>query len=157
MLQFKTILHPTDFSEPSQHAWKLACSLARDHGARLILAHVRPLSTTLYSTAPIAADELSEMQVRMQLQDVVPSDPKLKVDRYLLDGDAAEALIEFIEEHPADLVVMGSHGRTGLTHFVMGSVASDLVRRASCPVLIVKHPVPETVDDPSLELEPALV
>ena len=69
----------------------------------------------------------------------------------------AEALIEFNEEHPADLVVMGSHGRTGLTHFVMGSVASDLVRRASCPVLIVKHPVPETIDDPSLELEPALV
>jgi universal stress protein A len=157
VLHFKTILHPTDFSAPSHHAWRLACCLARDHGAKLILAHVRPLSTTLYATVPSHHDELSEMQVRMQLQDVVPTDPKLKVDRYLLDGDPSEALLEFIEENPADLVVMGSHGRTGLTHFVMGSVATDLVRRASCPVLIVKQPVPETVDDPAQELEPALV
>jgi nucleotide-binding universal stress UspA family protein len=157
VLHFKTILHPTDFSAPSNHAWRLACCLARDHGAKLILAHVRPLSTTLYATTSMIPDELSEMQVRQQLQDVWPTDSKLTVDRYLLDGDPSEALVEFLEENPADLVVMGSHGRTGITAFVMGSVASDLVRRAPCPVLIVKQPVPETVDDPAMELEPALV
>jgi universal stress protein A len=157
VLHFETILHPTDFSAPSHHAWRLACCLARDHGAKLILAHVRPLSTMLYASTSMIHDDLSEMQVRMQLQDVVPTDSKLKVDRYLLDGEPSEALIEFLEENPADLVVMGSHGRTGLTRLVMGSVASDLVRRAPCPVLIVKQPVPETVDDPADELEPAFV
>jgi nucleotide-binding universal stress UspA family protein len=157
MLHFKTILHPTDFSAPSEYAWRLACCLARDHGARLMLAHVRPVSTLYYSTTPLPPDSLSELEVRHQLQEVLPTNSHLSVDRFLLEGDPCSALLEFLEEHPADLVVMGSHGRTGINRLVMGSVAEELVRRAPCPVLIVKQPVPETIAEPAEMLEPAMV
>src|SRR5262245_26615214 len=158
MLHFNTILHPTDFSAPSEYAWRLACCLARDHGARLILVHVRTTGHLLYAEAALpAADTCHEVQIREALQEITPTDSRLAVERHLLEGSAAEALLEFIGDHPVDLVVMGSHGRTGIGRLVMGSVAEQIVRKAPCPVMIVKQPVPETISDPGEALEPAFL
>jgi len=158
MLHFNTILHPTDFSAPSEYAWRLACCLARDHGARLVLVHVKTSAQLLYAETALAhSDRCPDAQLRELLQEVTPSDSRIGVDRFLVEGEPAQALIEFMEDHPIDLVVMGSHGRTGLDRLVMGSVAEQVVRKAPCPVLIVKQPVPDTASEPGEALEPAFV
>ena len=157
MLHFNTILHPTDFSPPSSHAWHLACRLAMDHGARLILVHVRPMSLPFYVEPCLATVPVTEIQLREELQDIAPTDSRLSVERHLLEGDPASTLLDFLQDTPVDLIVMGSHGRTGLGRLVMGSVAEELARKASCPVLIVKNPVPEAERAPNELLEPVMV
>src|SRR4051812_36496620 len=158
MLHLNTILHPTDFSAPSEHAWRLACCLARDHGARLILVHVKTTGQLLYAeTALPQVDSCPEVQLREMLQEITPNDSRLPVERFLIEGEPAQGLLEFMQETPVDLVVMGSHGRTGLDRLVMGSVAEQVVRKAPCPVMIVKQPVPETIAEPTEAIEPAYV
>jgi nucleotide-binding universal stress UspA family protein len=145
MLTLRTILHPTDFSEHSDNAFRLACSLARDYGARLLVLHVleRPLLTyTGVMTAPPPPPPTEEQRqsVREQLHRIKPPDPALGVEHLLEEGDPATAILQVAQERPCELIVMGSHGRTGLGRLLMGSVAEQVVRKASCPVLTVKIP-----------------
>ena len=70
----------------------------------------------------------------------MPTDPTVPVVHKLLVGDPAEAIVQQAEAEHADMIVMGTHGRTGLTRMLMGSVAEAVVRRAACPVLTVKQP-----------------
>ena len=73
------------------------------------------------------------------LKEVVPTDPQVACEHRLLTGDPAVAIARLAEEEHADLIVMGTHGRTGLTRLLMGSVAEAVVRRAPCPVLTYKQ------------------
>jgi len=70
----------------------------------------------------------------------VPSDPSVSFEHKLLAGDPAAAIVEAADQENVDLIVLGTHGRTGLTRLLMGSVAENVVRKAKCPVLTVKHP-----------------
>jgi nucleotide-binding universal stress UspA family protein len=147
MLPIRTILHPTDFSEQSAYAFEVACSLARDYGARLLLLHVQPLGVVyggeLNALPPYPTVARQELHARLcQLQ---PPHPSLPVDRLVLEGLPAAEIVAMAEKIPCDLIVMGTHGRTGLGRMVMGSVAEQVVRKASCPVLTVKSPLSETV------------
>jgi nucleotide-binding universal stress UspA family protein len=149
MFPIKTILHPTDFSERSDFAFRLACSLARDYGARLIVLHVleRPLLT--YSgvmTAPPPPPPSPEQRqaVRQQLERIKPTDPAIRVEHLLREGNPATAILQVAQERQCDLIVIGSHGRTGLGRLLMGSVAEQVVRKASSPVLTVKTPLPDS-------------
>jgi nucleotide-binding universal stress UspA family protein len=141
MLAVRTILHPTDFSDRSQAAFGLACALARDYGARLVVLHVVTVPTVIYGEGllPTDPDEL-HAAAREELERLVVSFPGLRVEKRLGAGDAAEEILSIACAEHADLIVMGTHGRTGLERLLMGSVAEQVVRQAACPVVTVKAP-----------------
>jgi nucleotide-binding universal stress UspA family protein len=144
MLPIRTILHPTDFSAPSANAFEVACALARDYGARLILLHVRP-PDVIYGDGYVLPPDPGPIRRELlaMLNGIRPADPALRVERVLEEGDPAEGIVEKARQVPCDLIVMGTHGRTGVGRLLMGSVAEAVLRRAPCPVLTVKGlPVP---------------
>ncbi len=145
MLPIQIVLHPTDFSEHSDYAFRLACSLARDHGAHLIVLHVLEQPVLSYAgvmTAPPPPPLAAELResVLEQLNAIKPPDPAIGVEHVLEEGDPATAILQVAQERQCGLIVMGSHGRTGLGRLLMGSVAEQVVRKAFCPVLTVKTP-----------------
>ena len=146
MLAVRTILHPTDFSEPSQNALGLACALARDYGARLIVLHVAEPLTVGYEgvVVPPNPEELPA-SAQEQLARLPVPQANLHAERRVERGDAVPVILRVAQEVQADLIVLGTHGWTGLGRLLMGSVAEQVVRRTTCPVLTVKTPVPETV------------
>ena len=146
MLPIKTILHPTDFSDSARYAFRLACSLAKDHGARLIVMHVPPAPrVSLYEGVPIVQQlDESEAETAARLHSLKPNHFKLAIDYRMEKGIPAEEILRVAKESKCDLIVMGTHGRTGLTRLLMGSVAEQVLRHSNCPVLIVKSPYSET-------------
>lgn len=143
MLQFQTILHPTDFSERSEYAFRLACSLARDHDARLILLHVwslPPAPIAAGGLVPVRPEDFSPEPFEEQLRQLHVPDPTIHVDHRLEQGSPATEIVRVAQETHCDLIVMGTHGRTGLERLLMGSVAEQVTRTAPCPVLTVKTP-----------------
>jgi len=133
------IVVPTDFSHCGDAALRLAASLARDTGAKLLIVHVEepPLAygggEMYYGVPEPATEDLQRM-----LQRVVPPDPNVEYEHRLISGEPASAIVQLAEDEKADLIVMATHGRTGLTRLLMGSVAEAVVRRAPCPVLTYK-------------------
>jgi nucleotide-binding universal stress UspA family protein len=141
MLPIHTILHPTDFSAHSANAFHLACSLARDHGARLIVLHVRQPMPVYYGEGLAFVPEeppAVEEGLRKQLTALRPSDAAIPVEHCLVTGEAAAEILRFARERGCDLIVMGTHGRTGLGRLLLGSVSEAVLRRSLCPVLTVK-------------------
>jgi universal stress protein A len=136
------ILFPTDFSPASEHALRWATSLARDSGATICIIHVEePPMAYGGGEMYVGFDDAStKEELRRVLVQVVPTDHNVAFDHKLLVGDPADAIVHEAEAEGADLIVMGTHGRTGLTRLLMGSVAEAVVRRAKCPVLTVKQP-----------------
>jgi nucleotide-binding universal stress UspA family protein len=80
--------------------------------------------------------------LRAKLHQLLPSDPNVPVDHRLAEGDAATEILRLANETRSDVIVMGTHGRTGLARVLMGSVAEQVVRRAPCPVVTMKTPLP---------------
>jgi nucleotide-binding universal stress UspA family protein len=146
-----TILHPTDFSDRSQYALHLACALVRDYGARLIVLHVLPIPPISYGEAMIYSEfEESRSSSKERLDSLPMPDAEIHALRLLEEGEPTEVILRVAQEIPADLIVLGTHGRTGLTRLVMGSVAEAVVRKAACPVLTVKSPLPEAIRETEL-------
>jgi nucleotide-binding universal stress UspA family protein len=139
----QVVLHPTDFSEPSHEAFELACSIAREHGARLIVLHVRtPAKVALYNGVP-AVEQLDrhDRQEEEMLRRVQPPDAGVQTEHRMAKGLPAEEIVRLARETQSDLIVMGTHGRTGLRRLLLGSVAEQVIRQAPCPVIVVKTPV----------------
>jgi len=153
MLPIHTILHPTDYSEHSQNAFQLACALARDYGARLIVLHAMPVGTTeLLVLSQLGTQEKTESikeSLWNELRKIQPPDASIAVEHRLEDGDPDKEICRVVQESHADLIVMGTHGRTGLSRLLMGSVAEQVMRQAECPVLTVRLPMPETIAERS--------
>jgi len=142
MLPIHTILHPTDFSGFSLEAFRLACSLARDHGARLIAMHVVvPPVATFVEGVLVPQPESDTSQLWPQLQQLQDEAPDVVMELRILEGEPAAEILGVVFDTNCDLVVMGTHGRTGLGRLLMGSVAEQVVRKALCPVLTVKSPL----------------
>ena len=141
MLPIRTILHPTDFSESSRPAFELACALARDYSAALVVTHVVP-PTHVFAPDGIAVPFPAEepYEARARLARVRPADGHVEVEHRLLEGDPAEMILKLAEDVNADVIVMGTHGTTGLTRLLVGSVAESVMRKAPCPVLTVRGP-----------------
>jgi nucleotide-binding universal stress UspA family protein len=137
----KRILCPLDFSENSQAALSYASSLAKEAGAKLYLIHVDDSQVpydagfAAYVAPPDNTETLTE-----NLMAIRPTIESVDYEHRLLTGHPADAIIDFSKDHQIDLIVMGTHGRTGVARLVMGSIAEAIVRRADCPVLTVKHP-----------------
>jgi nucleotide-binding universal stress UspA family protein len=150
MLPIKTLLHPTDFSGPSDYAFQLACSLARDYGARVLVLHVveRPVLAyggvmTAPPPPPPSAEERQTIQER--LRQITPSDPAVGVEYQIEEGDPATAIVQVAQERPCEMIVLGTHGRSGLGRLLLGSVAEQVVRKAPCPVVTARAPLLEPV------------
>jgi nucleotide-binding universal stress UspA family protein len=143
MLEIQTILHPTDLSPLSEYAFRLACSLARDHGAHLIVLHVRPPEILLAESPYVLPPDPVQVWEHWQeeLRQLQPPDPTVAVEHVLKEGNPASEILRTAQEKDCDLIVMGTHGRTGVRRVLLGSVAEQVLRRASCPVLTVKGPV----------------
>jgi nucleotide-binding universal stress UspA family protein len=149
MLTLRTILHPTDFSERSEAAFRLACSLARDHRARLIVLHVIPPPVS-HAEAVARQEPHSYREERWNdLYRLQAPGTGMDIEHRLADGDPAAEILRVAEESPCDLIVMGTHGRTGLGRLLTGSVAEQVLRHSACPVLTVKMPFPEAAAVPS--------
>jgi len=144
MLKLNTIIVPTDFSKPADYALEVAGSLARDHGAKLVILHTAP--TPVYTgeiVVPLPEIDYKEMAWASfhRLEEIDPKMRELRVETVVCDGDPVREIIREARERNADMIVMGTHGRTGVRRLLMGSVAEAVLRRASCPVLTVKSPV----------------
>lgn len=140
-MKLKTILYPTDFSSASDSGLAVATALARDSGAKMIIVHVEEPPAAygggeLYYGMP----EPDREGIEKMLKAVVPTDEKVPYEHRLLIGDPASEIVRLAEEEGADLIVMSTHGRTGLRRLLMGSVAEAVVRRAPCQVFTFKEP-----------------
>jgi nucleotide-binding universal stress UspA family protein len=144
MLPIRTILHPTDFTDYSNYAFRLACSLARDYGARLLVLHVTPPVVVYGERLALPPPPAPKEPLVARLAQLVAQDPKVPMQHRLAEGDAATEILRVAQEIKPELIVMGTHGRTGLGRLLMGSVAEQVVRRAPCPVVTVKAPLPAT-------------
>jgi nucleotide-binding universal stress UspA family protein len=139
----KKILFPTDFSSTSDDGLAMAESLARDTGAELLILHVEePPAAYGGGEMYYGIPEPDKSALLKMLHDVVPSDMGIPYEHRLVTGEAADEIVRVADREHCDLIVIGSHGRTGLRRLLMGSVAEAVVRRANCPVLTVKHHAP---------------
>lgn len=151
-MKIKSILLPTDFSECANYALSYTTDLARQFGSNIICVHVvEPVVPTVGYTGisePLPIADISE-----QLEDSATRElPKiaeceecsgLDVEEVIVHGDAAAEIVRVAKEREVDLIVLSSHGRTGLGRILFGSTAEAVVRHASCPVLVVKPPPEE--------------
>jgi nucleotide-binding universal stress UspA family protein len=134
-MNIKNILFPSDFSHTGDKALAMAESLARDSGAKIHIVHVEE-PPTAYGGGEMYYGMLEPdvEQLKSMLAKVKPRDPKIPYQQHLITGEPADAIARFADEHGVDMIVMGTHGRTGLLRLLMGSVAEAVVRRAKCAV-----------------------
>ena len=144
-MEIRQILAPTDFSELSKQGLKSALELAQAFGAKLLLLHVvEPPPYPIEGIVPsqLGANLLDDLerQASNELAQVLPEAQasKVEVTRRVIVGIPYRKIVDVAEEEKADLIVMTTHGRTGLGHLVMGSVAEKIVRTAPCPVLTIR-------------------
>ena len=153
MISLNRILAATDFSPSSDHALRYAAEFAQRFGAELHLLHVtQDLATAALAMAPLIPAEVDyreqQFEVASRELDRLPAALGLKVPkavREVREGTAFVEIIRYARDHQIDLIVMGTHGRSGLAHVLLGSVAERVVRKAPCPVLTVRPPEHEFV------------
>ena len=142
MAKFKKILVPVDFTEYSDQAISYAEMLAKTFHAEILLFHVIEQFTYSVSDTIQVMDHYTTLkEIAQQMLDTKKKQlgkKGLVVKTLVLKGNPALEIVKYSENKRMDLIVMGSHGRTGIQHLVLGSVAERVVRMASCPVLTVK-------------------
>jgi universal stress protein A len=143
-----TILVPVDFSEYQETVLDLAASLASTCKAKLVIVYVADPARTYGETTVYSgiADPQREVMEKM-LHEVRPPSPDVPYTHRYRTGVPADAIVDCAKEVKADMIVMGTHGRTGFSRVLMGSVAEAVVRSAPCPVITVKMRPQETEAD----------
>jgi nucleotide-binding universal stress UspA family protein len=145
-MKMRRVLHATDFSTASSRAFKRAVDIAKASGAELLLVHVLP------SVFPVVADGYVSPKVYEDLEAATRADGQKRLDRLarrarasgarvkslLLEGAPHERIAQAARARKADMVVIGTHGRTGFAKLVLGSVASRVLAISPCPVLTVR-------------------
>jgi universal stress protein A len=140
---FQRVACATDFSDTAEAAWDTACDLAQVHRAELTLVHVFPGLPPSPDVAVPSVLEVWEEQRQWVASEldrrVADAEARgIRARALVKNGAAPEGLIEAVDELGADLLVVGTHGRTGLERVLLGSVAEAVVRKAPCAVLTVK-------------------
>ena len=148
MFQPRVILHPTNLSESSRLAYSVGVDLARQYGAKLLVLHVAETLGPENVTYGEAVSQLEPNSYQQRLEDdlrrTLPPAPGVAIEYLLVEGDPVAEINRVAQEHECDLMVITTHGRTGLARLLMGSTAEKLVRLAPCPLLIVKFPLTTT-------------
>ena len=146
-MEIKTILFPTDFSQGARAAMDHAISLAKDYHAKLILLYVIQdisIAEWYIPSSLSAADLVEDMQKsasnEMEKWGAEVSQSVKDVEKLVVRGVPFVEIIRTAKEKRADLIVIGTHGRTGIDHMLFGSTAEKVVRKAACPVLTVRIP-----------------
>lgn len=148
--EFRHLLVPTDFSEAASHALRLAVRLARFNRARLTLLHVGTLPEAATFDFPTYGVPMPESLVQLQREiqqerghalerlarEEIPED--ITWDQKLREGFPPEEVLAELKAGPYDLLVMGTHGHTGLKHALLGSVTERVLRKCSVPVLVTR-------------------
>jgi universal stress protein A len=139
-MNLQRILFPTDFSLQSQPALELATALAREAGAKLLIVHVQEPPIELVAEGAYGFSELhpDKQAIEAQLKQIVPADAAVPYEHHVLFGSPAAEIVQLAKHENVDLIVMSTHGRTGLMHLLMGSVAEAVLRRAPCPVITLR-------------------
>jgi nucleotide-binding universal stress UspA family protein len=153
MIDLHRILVPTDFSKFSANALTYGAAFAEKFGAELYLLHVvQDLALFIPEAVLVVPPVLPPVEqflsaARVALDRVIAglNLPGVTVHPAVAEGTPFDEIIRFAREKDVDLIVMGTHGHTGLAHILMGSVAEKVVRKAPCPVLSVRHPEHEFV------------
>jgi nucleotide-binding universal stress UspA family protein len=147
-MQIRAILVPTDFSEYAERAFTWALQMAADWQAKLVLfyaaAPISPLafpdSVYLPELRRLEADLLIDAEKRMAEFVGKKGSGAVVVETRIVVGEPVYEICQAAEREQTDLIIMGSHGRTGFSHVLLGSVAERVVRHAPCPVLVVRKP-----------------
>ena len=132
-----TILVPVDFSAHSKAALEYACSFAKDSGAELLIVHARD-DTIQHIEGLGPVDVLEGLDAA--LHDMKPTDDSVPISHRMLEGPPAQAILKAAEEANVEMIVMGTHGRSGFRRLLIGSVAEAVVQKATCPVLTLRQP-----------------
>jgi universal stress protein A len=146
LARIKRILHATDFSKASARALNEAVELAKQNRAELAIVHV------IEPTPYVAGDELGTAEIYTKLEETAKQNaeasmskllkrlnkPNMKVQGFLLTGPASDEIVNAAKKKKANMIVIGTHGRTGLSKLLMGSVAGKVISLATCPVLTVR-------------------
>jgi nucleotide-binding universal stress UspA family protein len=139
------ILHPTDFSECSTLAFEVAVDLAQQNQATLVVLHV--VETLGAENVPYGEvkshlePEAYRQRLMKEIQQIVPpSGSSIPIEHVVVEGEPAEQIHRFALENKIDLIVMGTHGRTGLARLLTGSVTEQTLHRTPCPMLVVRLP-----------------
>ncbi len=145
MISLKKILCPIDHSDCSKEALKYAVSFAMKDEAKLYLLHIidiRSFNDSLVAMSQQIPDEETLELLRMKLLDCIPEDIRddMDVEATVIQGIPFAEIISTAKEKEIDMIVIGSHGRTGISHMMLGSVSEKVVRKAPCPVLTVRQP-----------------
>jgi len=141
MWNVRNILFPTDFSECSQSALDVAFALARDWKARLTVLHVAsPPEFVPYGEFAKALQQSSGYRRELEQKLRQCKKPGCDAEFRLEEGEPASEILHATEKLGCDLIIMGTHGRSGLGRLFMGSVAEKVLRHAACPVLVIKTP-----------------
>jgi nucleotide-binding universal stress UspA family protein len=162
-LKLERILCPLDFSEFSARAFGYAQSLARRYESKLLLQHVLHLAFSAYPsyTNPEVIDNVSRGLSAFageQLRDFLHKHGRegIEIESFVEEGDITDTILAFAQTRGVDLIVMGTHGRHGLDHILLGSVTEKVLRKAPCPVLAVRKPAHQFVA-PADSAEPVLL
>ncbi len=152
MLKIQCILCPTDFSEFSERAYEYAQSLAQHYKAKLLLQHVVQTLTSAYpyyafpdSVNAINRDLNAHAEEQLQQFRKDHARNGIPVECVTHQGLVMESILRFAEQQAVDLIVMGTHGRQGFDRLTMGSVTEKVMRKACCPVLVVRKPTHDFV------------
>ena len=147
MLPIRRILFPTDFSEYADHAWSYALTFAQEFGAEVHLLHVVAPPPRLAEAYAVNFDPekmvkalAGEANASMDRTVEAAKSWGLIFRREVRVGVDFREIIDYVTKQDIDLIVMATHGRTGLAHALLGSVAEKVVRKSPCPVLTIKHP-----------------
>jgi nucleotide-binding universal stress UspA family protein len=145
-MELRKILVPTDFSTSAEQALDWAASLAEHYQAEIVLLHVLPPASLMWA-ADLDAEQRMEQELaqlwtqteaRLQQEAVDLQGGGKKVTPLVVRGQPFHEICEVAKGHQVNVIVMGTHGRTGLSHVLLGSVAERVVRHACCPVLTVR-------------------
>jgi len=145
MTRFARILCPIDFSPPSEQALRHAEEVARTFGSELVVAHVvepmiYPVAYGMPPVAPIDYEDAARASAQTALAPIVErlAQAGVKASALVDTGAASMRICELVKDKGFDLVVLATHGYTGLKHVLLGSTAERVVRHCTCPVLTVK-------------------
>ncbi|MFN0051569.1 MAG: universal stress protein [Planctomycetales bacterium] len=145
MIRLQKILFPTDFSENARCAQEYACALAEQFHSELHVLYVlqdvalvMPEPGAMFAIPAVNLDEIEESAQRALTTIIDPNWPQTKIHRSTRRGAPFVEIVRYATDNQIDLIVMGTHGRSGLPHLLLGSVAEKVVRKAGCPVLTVR-------------------